>query len=88
MNGGSPNYTISWTGALTGSLSTSTSGYRLDNLVVGTYTITVTDANGCEDTKTIIIEDDGSNVGLTLEASNASCRVLFQRAKQATKLTI
>jgi len=61
MNGGSPNYIITWTGTLTGSVATSQGGYRLDNLVAGTYTVTVKDYNGCEDTAIIIIEDSGSN---------------------------
>jgi len=73
MNGGSPNYQISWTGPITGSISTSQTGYRLDDLIAGTYTVLVKDNNGCEDTKVIIIEDNGSDIDLTLEASNASC---------------
>jgi len=73
MNGGSPNYIITWTGTLTGSVATSQGGYRLDNLVAGTYTVTVKDYNGCEDTAIIIIEDSGSNIDLALEATNAGC---------------
>jgi len=55
MNGGSANYNISWSGPINGSVSTAQSGYRLDNLVAGTYTVTVKEYSGCEDTKTIII---------------------------------
>jgi len=73
MNGGSPNYTISWTGPFIGSVSTSQGGHRLDNLVPGTYTITVKEYSGCEATSTIIIGEEGSNIGLTLEATNATC---------------
>ena len=73
MNGGSPNYNISWTGPIAGSVTTSTSGYRLDNLPVGTYIIIVKDYSGCEDTKTIVIGDDGSNIGIALEATSATC---------------
>jgi len=76
MNGGSANYNISWTGPITGSINTSESDYRLDDLVVGTYIITVKDANGCEDIKTIIIIDDGSNIAVALEATNGSCDIL------------
>ena len=32
--------------------------YSLSNLSIGTYTITVTDENGCEDTDTVTINDD------------------------------
>jgi len=32
--------------------------YSLANLTTGTYTITVTDENGCEDTESVIINDD------------------------------
>ncbi len=73
MNGGSPNYNITWSGPSSGAVSTSTTGYRLDNLAIGTYTITVKDYSGCEDTKTIIIEDNGSDIGLALEATNVTC---------------
>ena len=32
--------------------------YSLANLAIGTYTITITDENGCEDTESVIINDD------------------------------
>jgi len=73
MNGGSPNYNISWSGPSSGSVNSTATGYRLDNLVAGTYTITVKDAKGCEDTKTVIIIDNGSDITLTLEATNVTC---------------
>ena len=42
VNGGSPGYTYQWTGPVTGSTAS------LVNVPAGTYSLLVTDANGCE----------------------------------------
>jgi len=39
-------YTVSWTGTASGSTSNATSTYTITGLAAGSYTITVTDANG------------------------------------------
>ncbi|HOE04045.1 MAG TPA: gliding motility-associated C-terminal domain-containing protein, partial [Bacteroidales bacterium] len=44
--GGTPAYTVNWG---TGSASTATSPYTISSLIAGTYSITVTDFNGCQD---------------------------------------
>jgi len=44
--------------------------YSLANLTAGTYAITVTDENGCEDTESVIINDD--NVFEATQGSNIS----------------
>ena len=44
--------------------------YSLTNLAAGTYTITVTDENGCEDTDSVIINDD--NVFEATQGTNFS----------------
>ena len=49
--GGSPNYSFSW------SHSTSETGQTARNLPAGTYSVTVTDANGCTATKEVLIVD-------------------------------
>ncbi|NDA98643.1 MAG: hypothetical protein EBY31_05505 [Flavobacteriia bacterium] len=54
-NGGTAPYNISWTdatGTITGNptgneISTSGGSYTIPNLLAGTYTLTLTDANGC-----------------------------------------
>ncbi|MCC5920616.1 MAG: gliding motility-associated C-terminal domain-containing protein, partial [Cyclobacteriaceae bacterium] len=52
--GGTAPYTFSWRDAEDNELGTD---FELDNLGAGTYTIIVTDANGCEVTDTITLED-------------------------------
>src|SRR5690606_27094540 len=47
--GGSPNYTFSW------SHSTTETGQTSRNLPAGTYSVTVTDSNGCTDTSEVLI---------------------------------
>ena len=76
ISGGSAGYSYSWTGPASGSTSTSASTYRIDNLLAGTYTVTARDSKGCSDTQIIIITDEASNLGLTAQASAASCSSL------------
>lgn len=60
--GGTPGYTYSWT---PGNGTSET----IENLASGTYTVTVTDANGCEATSTVQV---GNNVGINdLELADA-----------------
>ena len=49
VSGGSPNYTFSWSNGQTGQTA--------NNLAAGTYTVTVTDANGCSTSKEVTIID-------------------------------
>ncbi|WP_242095091.1 PKD domain-containing protein, partial [Aestuariivivens sediminicola] len=58
-SGGTSPYSYAWTGAATDYLSaTNIANPTLDNAPVGvhTFTLTVTDANGCEDTDTVDLE--------------------------------
>jgi len=49
INGGTPNYNIIW--------SNSETTQAITNLAAGTYTVTVTDANGCSGTAQITLND-------------------------------
>ena len=53
VSGGTPNYTYSWN---TTPIRTTK---RIDNLDAGTYTVTVTDANGCQGTQDFTIRKTG-----------------------------
>ncbi len=53
FSGGTPVYMITWSGAASGSATTNNSTFTIENLPAGSYTITVKDANGCTDSKTV-----------------------------------
>ncbi|MEW6469697.1 MAG: PKD domain-containing protein [Bacteroidota bacterium] len=64
-SGGTPNYTYVWSNAQ--------SGLNATGLVAGTYTVTVTDANGCTAQTTVTITQP-TQVTVTIPASvNVSC---------------
>ncbi|HTA26865.1 MAG TPA: PKD domain-containing protein, partial [Bacteroidia bacterium] len=65
--GGTPNYTYAWTSA--GGTNTNATG-----LTAGTYTITVTDANGCNATNTITITEPPA-LTATTSFTQASCNL-------------
>ncbi len=64
MTGEAP-YTIEW--------SDGQMGEDVTGLSAGTYTVTVTDANGCFNTDEITIEAGSSNIELDLNASYETC---------------
>ena len=45
----------------------------IENLPPGTYTVTVTDLNGCTDEEILVIESNGSNVAVTGDLTNPVC---------------
>ncbi|MEO0037812.1 MAG: hypothetical protein RIQ59_1023 [Bacteroidota bacterium] len=51
ISGGTTNYTVAWTGPNSYTSSTSSP----TGLLAGTYTVTVTDANGCTATATVVV---------------------------------
>ncbi|MBL0739440.1 T9SS type A sorting domain-containing protein [Flavobacterium sp. GN10] len=67
--GGTPGYTYSW--APTGGTAATATG-----LVAGTYTVTVTDANGCQATRSYTIGQPASAISLLTGASktDVACR--------------
>ncbi len=54
VTGGSPNYSFEWTGGPTGKKYT---GQTAQELAAGTYTVTVTDKNGCTATGVVEVVD-------------------------------
>jgi gliding motility-associated-like protein len=75
--GGTAPYNVSWTGTTTGNpagdeIAASGGTYTLTSLGVGTYNVTVTDANGCTATTTVNITQP-SAITLTPSSINANC---------------
>lgn len=52
-SGGTPGYTYNWSGG-------GGSGSTASNLAAGTYTVTVTDANGCTSSNSVVVSSTGS----------------------------
>ncbi|MCI5081928.1 MAG: carboxypeptidase regulatory-like domain-containing protein [Saprospiraceae bacterium] len=63
--GGQMPYSYLWSNGATGSVN--------PNLLPGIQSVTVTDANGCMVSSTIIIEDGESDLALSVEGENAVC---------------
>jgi hypothetical protein len=63
--GGTGTYTYAW--------SNSATTASITGLLAGTYSVTVTDANGCTDSASVIISEPSSLVAATTLDSNVSC---------------
>ncbi len=67
-SGGTPNYTMVW------STSPEQIGASATNLVAGTYTCSITDANGCTTTQTAAIAEPAATLSATISAqTNIDC---------------
>ena len=64
VSGGTPGYTYSWSNSGTSASITGLSG--------GNFTVTVTDANGCSDTQTVMVASS-NNLNSTLTQTNIQC---------------
>jgi hypothetical protein len=65
-NGGTPGYTYLW------STSPAQTAQTANNLSAGTYTVTVTDANNCSITATVVVNGSGG-ANITANSTNVSC---------------
>lgn len=66
ITGGLPEYTINWSNGATGTSI-------LDLTPNTTYSVTVTDANGCNDVETFTTPSEPSGLTLTTSAENETC---------------
>lgn len=64
-NGGTSPYNYSW--------STGSSGNSISGISAGTYTVTVTDANGCTTSRSITISQPATALSLSNSSINVSC---------------
>src|SRR6185312_5055378 len=64
VSGGTPAYSYSWTDGETNATAT--------NLTAGSYTVTITDANGCSATASVTIVQNSLTTSITVN-SNVSC---------------
>lgn len=73
FTGGAPSYTINWTGPQNGAAVANGNGYNILNLPAGTYSIKVTDNNGCVNTKTVTVNASQSNLSVNASLIAGSC---------------
>jgi PKD repeat protein len=73
INGGSGNYTVSWTGPVAGSSTTTNTIFDIENLPSGTYSVVLSDTNGCSETQTLTITNDLNDVALTATPTDGLC---------------
>ncbi len=64
-SGGTPDYTYIW--------SNNTTTATIIGLAPGSYTVTVTDANGCTGAQTVSVNFYGCNISSQISSVNASC---------------
>ena len=79
--GGNLNYTYQWD-VNAGSQTTDTA----TNLGAGTYTVTVTDQNGCNDDTTVTVEEPDVLVANTTAQDSVSCNGLFDGLASVTAI--
>ncbi len=60
VTAGTYPYFIEWTGPINGSVNLASQVYRVNGLPAGTYTFTLSNADGCETTETTTLLNDGT----------------------------
>ena len=73
INGGSSNYTVSWSGPAEGSSTTTNTIFDIDNLPSGTYSVVISDTNGCSEIQTLTITNGSSDLALIATPIDGSC---------------
>ena len=68
VSGGTPSYTYDWA-----DLSGTNNIQNRSNLSAGTYMVTVTDANDCEEAHTVVLTVTGSGITVSSSAMPISC---------------
>ncbi|MFN7116460.1 MAG: T9SS type A sorting domain-containing protein [Saprospiraceae bacterium] len=72
LSGGATPYSITWTGNNTPVMTTGSS-YVINNLPAGSYTVKVTDNQGCTDTKIVVINANQSNLQVQATLQEGNC---------------
>ncbi|MEM6772962.1 MAG: carboxypeptidase-like regulatory domain-containing protein, partial [Bacteroidota bacterium] len=77
IDAGESPFFIDWTGPVDGSVNLAAYEYVVDDLPAGTYTFSLTNNDGCEDTQTITLNNDG-NLELVASVVPDDCGVPYQ----------
>ncbi|MEQ8705199.1 MAG: SprB repeat-containing protein, partial [Phaeodactylibacter sp.] len=73
VTGGTPPFQVEWSGSVSGDLSTSNTDIVINNLPQGTYSVTVTDDNGCSATCSFTITAPDCALNFDFDVQGASC---------------
>ncbi|MBK7428486.1 MAG: gliding motility-associated C-terminal domain-containing protein [Saprospiraceae bacterium] len=74
FNGGQAPYSLNYTGPLSGNIMSAGSPYNLTNLPAGTYSVIITDANGCTQSCQSTVLDPDCNVTADIDiVQNIRC---------------
>ncbi len=73
VTGGTGPYVVTLNGAAAGTYTNS--WFTLTNIAPGTYTVLVTDANGCTGTVSTTVGSAGGNITVTANPTSGSCNV-------------
>ncbi len=85
ISGGTPNYTLGWSGPLSGQIQSVAGANSIPNLSAGNYFITVTDLNNCTSTCSFTIDDKPCALSIKAEVNDPSC---FNKCDGEIKLTV
>ncbi|MFK8161543.1 MAG: Kazal-type serine protease inhibitor domain-containing protein, partial [Lewinella sp.] len=70
---GTAPYTINYTGPVSGTINTSEQITVLNDLPAGTYNFSIWAADGCDQSETVFVEDNGGNLNLDVTQTLAAC---------------
>ena len=76
ITGGTPDYTLEWSGPVSGSKTVSGSSAEIPDLPSGTYSVVLTDANGCSETVVAELDNEQSDLDIFLELATNQCGLL------------
>ena len=71
--GGTPSYSLNWSGPGNGNATTDEASYTIEDLEKGAYTVTLIDASGCEDTEAITVTEQSCALSATFTAIDETC---------------
>ena len=77
VSGGTSVYYVSWSGGISGTTPSNTTGngytFSISNVAPGTYTATITDENGCSKTHTVTIPVDPNTLTISTVGTDPTC---------------
>lgn len=70
---GTAPYTINYSGPVSGTINTSEQVTVINNLPTGTYTFSIWGADGCDQSETVFVDDNGGDLDFNVVQTLAAC---------------